>query len=64
MSGGGGAVLDLCAVGGLDDTIALVYHAIARRSPDDEPYDVNVGSVYVRRDGRWQLFLHQHSPTG
>lgn len=47
-----------------DDAVALVYHAVARRAPEDPPYDVNVGSVYVRRDGRWQLFLHQHAPTG
>lgn len=46
-----------------DDFATLVYHATARRAPDDPPYEANVGSVYVRRDGRWQLFLHQHAPT-
>ncbi|MEX2625457.1 MAG: nuclear transport factor 2 family protein [Ilumatobacteraceae bacterium] len=46
-----------------DDVATLVYHATARRAADGAGYDVNVGSVYVRRDGRWQLFLHQHAPT-
>ncbi len=38
---------------------ALVYRGLARR--DGAPYSANVTTVYARRDGRWQMILHQQS---
>jgi hypothetical protein len=45
------------------DTVALVYRATGRRSGQDE-YTALVTSVYARRDGQWQLVLHQQTPLG
>jgi Domain of unknown function (DUF4440) len=42
-----------------DDVAALVYTGRARR--DGTPYAANTTSTYVRRDGQWQLMLHQQS---
>ena len=44
-----------------DDVAAVTYAASASRAHDDR-YDAVVSSVYVRRDGTWQLILHQQSP--
>ena len=41
----------------------MAYRAAARRGGDD-PYVATMVSVYVRRDGRWRLLLHQQSPGG
>lgn len=45
-----------------EHVVALTYHATASREGQGEPYEARIGSVYVRRDGRWQLALHQHTP--
>lgn len=45
------------------DAVAVTYAATARRAAG-EPYEANVTSVYVRRDGAWQLLLHQQTPRG
>jgi hypothetical protein len=42
-----------------DDAAALVYKGSAKR--DGQPYSANASSVYVRRNGLWQLILHQQS---
>jgi ketosteroid isomerase-like protein len=42
-----------------DDVAAIVYKGLAKR--DGEPYEANCTSVYARRDGAWQLVLHQQS---
>jgi uncharacterized protein (TIGR02246 family) len=45
-----------------DDNAALVtYRAKAQRTGEPE-YEAVMSSVYVRRDGRWLLLLHQQSP--
>jgi uncharacterized protein (TIGR02246 family) len=45
-----------------DDNAALVtYRAKAQRAGEPE-YEAVMSSVYVRRDGRWRLLLHQQSP--
>ena len=45
-----------------DDNAALVtYQAKAQRAGQPE-YEAVMSSVYVRRDGRWLLLLHQQSP--
>ena len=45
-----------------DDSAALVtYRAKAQRVGEPE-YEAVMSSVYVRRDGRWLLLLHQQSP--
>lgn len=43
-------------------SVAVAYHATSWREGDSEPYIALVGSVYVHRDGRWQLAFHQHAP--
>ncbi len=40
---------------------ALVYRGSAKR--DGASYSANVTTVYVLRDGRWQMMLHQQSAT-
>jgi hypothetical protein len=45
------------------DCVALVYAATARRTGEPD-YRANITSVYVRRNGAWQLGLHQQSPIG
>ena len=45
-----------------DTVVAVTYHATATREGQPDPYDAMVSSVYVHRDGRWQLAVHQHSP--
>jgi hypothetical protein len=42
------------------DTVALVYGADARDAGGNR-YRAAVSSVYVRRDGAWELALHQQS---
>ena len=50
---------DVRAVVIADDVIGLTYTAEAMHG--DEPYSANATSIYVQRDGRWQLVLHQQS---
>lgn len=45
-----------------DEVVGLAHRARATREEQAEPYETMVGSVYVRRDGRWWLAFHQHSP--
>jgi len=44
------------------DSGALVYRARASRAGQGE-YRALITSVYVRRDGRWLLLLHQQTPA-
>ncbi len=44
------------------DCAALVYEGSATR--DGQPYSANSTSVYTRRNGSWQMMLHQQSSTG
>ncbi len=44
-----------------DDVAALVYHGSATRA--GTPYRANCASVYARREGEWQMVLHQQSPV-
>lgn len=43
------------------DTAVVSYHATSQRDAQGE-YRARMSSVYVRRDGRWRLVLHQQSP--
>ncbi len=43
------------------DAAVVTYSATAQREGDVE-YHALMSSVYVRRDGDWRLFLHQHTP--
>jgi Domain of unknown function (DUF4440) len=52
---------DQRTVGLTDDVVALNYRVSARRDADPNPYSAIATSVYVRRDGRWQLALHQQT---
>ena len=44
------------------DSGVVVYHASARRQ-GEATYEAEMTSAYARRDGRWQLVLHQQTPT-
>lgn len=45
-----------------DDVAALTYTTSAVAPGSEEPYEAAITSVYVRREGRWLLVLHQQSP--
>jgi hypothetical protein len=42
------------------DCIAVAYHGEGTPEGTDEPYRGSICSVYVRRDGRWQLAVSDH----
>jgi hypothetical protein len=42
------------------DAFLLTYRWRSRRG--DLVYEASMSSVYARRDGRWQLILHQQTP--
>ena len=44
------------------DTALVVYRATAARA-DAAPYRALMTSAYCRRDGHWQLVLHQQTPA-
>ncbi len=44
-----------------NDASALVYKVTAKRK-DSQPYIARITSVYVQRDQKWQLILHQQTP--
>lgn len=44
------------------ECITLTYHGEGRREGDEEPYRGSLSSVYVRRDGRWQMAMTVHQP--
>ncbi|HXV71335.1 MAG TPA: nuclear transport factor 2 family protein [Acidimicrobiia bacterium] len=45
-----------------DDVASITYRAMARRD-DESDYSAMVTSVYARRNGEWQLMVHQQTPT-
>lgn len=45
-----------------DDCVTLAYHGQARHEGEEKPYQGSIASVYIRRDGRWQLALSAHQP--
>jgi ketosteroid isomerase-like protein len=44
-----------------DDVASISYRATARRESESE-YSAVVTSVYARRNGEWQLMVHQQTP--
>ena len=44
-----------------DDAAVITYLATAQRA-DTPVYRAYMSSTYARRDGQWQLILHQQSP--
>jgi len=50
---------DIRVVEATPDAATIVYRAVARRGRF--VYRANMSSAYARRDGRWQLVLHQQS---
>jgi uncharacterized protein (TIGR02246 family) len=53
--------LDDLRVVGDELTAVIAYRAVAQRAGEEE-YRARMSSVYVRRDGRWRLLLHQQPP--
>ena len=45
-----------------DNMALLSYHAKGKRGTTGEIYEAIVSSAYVKRDGRWKLTFHQHTP--
>ena len=45
-----------------DESAVLVFRVTASREGRDHVFEAHAGSVYVHRDGRWQLAYHQHTP--
>lgn len=43
------------------DCVALIYNAAGNRPDNQEPYQARVTSVYQRRNGKWQIALHQQT---
>lgn len=41
-----------------DESAALIYHGSAEQ--DGKQYSANISSVYVKRNGGWQLLLTHH----
>lgn len=44
------------------DTIIVAYHGSGQADGDEKPYHGSIASVYVKRDGRWQMALSAHQP--
>ena len=44
------------------DAASLTYTAVAQSAGNDDVYRAALTSVYVRRDGRWLLAVHQQTP--
>lgn len=55
--------MDGIAVIHLADDVRAITYAAQARSPDGQPYEANIASVYVHRDGDWLLALHSQAPA-
>jgi hypothetical protein len=44
------------------ECIVLAYHGEATHVGEDKPYRGSISSVYVKKDGRWQLAMTAHQP--
>jgi hypothetical protein len=44
-----------------NDSAALVYVGTGHRDGEDEPFVGVMSSVYVKREGQWQLVLYQQT---
>jgi len=55
------AIKDATVVDLGDDVASITYQATARRD-DESDYSAMVTSVYARRNGKWQLMVHQQTP--
>jgi hypothetical protein len=53
---------DLHVVELTPDCIAVAYHGRAVSGKSNKPYQGAICSVYVKRDGRWQLGVTSHQP--
>jgi uncharacterized protein (TIGR02246 family) len=53
---------DVRVIEATPDSAIVAYRAEAQR-PGRPPYEAVMTTVYARRDGRWQMILHQQSPT-
>jgi hypothetical protein len=44
------------------DCVAVAYHGEGRQAKANAPYRSTICSVYVRRDGHWQVGVTSHQP--
>ncbi len=54
--------MDEIRVLALDDDASVITQLAAAQRASEPLYKANMSSAYARRDGRWQLVLHQQSP--
>jgi hypothetical protein len=47
-----------------DDTVQLLYRAVAERSEDGSEYTAFITTTYVEANGSWRLVSHQQTPIG
>lgn len=45
-----------------DEVVGLVYEATGQRDDESDEYRASILSVYIMRNGVWQLILHQQTP--
>jgi hypothetical protein len=46
----------------LTESSALIVYQMTQNRQGMDPYDANVCTVYVRRDGQWRIAFHQQTP--
>jgi hypothetical protein len=46
-----------------DDSVQLVYRAVAERSEDESEYAALVSTTYVEAGGSWRVVSHQQTPV-
>ena len=44
------------------DCVALAYHGSGKMKEDGKEYNGSICSVYIKRDGRWQMGVTSHQP--
>ena len=44
------------------DCVAVVYHGQGKQEGQDKPYHGSICSVYVKRNGEWQMAVSSHQP--
>ena len=47
----------------LGDDVASISYTVAGRRDGESDYTAVVTSVYAKRNGEWQLMVHQQTPT-
>jgi hypothetical protein len=46
----------------LTESSAVIVYQMTQHRQGMDPYDANICTVYVRRDGEWRMAYHQQTP--